>query len=123
MKRDIINYTIISAMIRVRINIGIAYNADIAQAKKIIFDVVDDIEWIAKEPKPKVVVRVFGESSVDLQVRVWIKNARKRMDTISEVTDKVKEAFDQHGIEIPYPKRDITITHLQADPDAKAHQK
>ena len=122
MKRDIINYTIISAMIRVRINIGIAYNADIAQAKKIIFDVVDDIEWIAKEPKPKVVVRVFGESSVDLQVRVWIKNARKRMDTISEVTDKVKEAFDQHGIEIPYPKRDITITHLQPIREARSRR-
>jgi small conductance mechanosensitive channel len=116
MKRDIINYTIISSMIRVRINIGIAYDADMAKAKKIILDVVDAVEWIAKEPEPKVMVRVFGESSVDLQVRVWIKNARKRMDTISEVTDKVKEAFDRHGIEIPYPKRDIIITHRQEKP-------
>jgi small-conductance mechanosensitive channel len=122
MKRDIINYTIISSMIRVRINIGIAYNADIAKAKKIIFDVVDVIEWVAKEPKPKVMFRVFGESSVDLQVRVWIKNARKRMDTISEITDKVKEAFDQHGIEIPYPRRDITITHRQENPVADTNE-
>jgi small-conductance mechanosensitive channel len=29
------------------------------------------------------------------------------MDTISEITDKVKEAFDEEGVEIPYPKRDI----------------
>jgi small-conductance mechanosensitive channel len=123
MKRDIINYTIISSKIRVRINIGVAYDADLPKAKKIILDIADAIEWIAKEPKPKVVVRFFGESSVDLQVRVWIKNARKRMDTISEVTDKVKEAFDQHGIEIPYPKRDIIITHRQENPDAKDHHK
>jgi len=46
---------------------------------------------------------------VDLQLRVWIRDARKRMDTISYITDKVKEAFDTEGIEIPYPKRDITI--------------
>ena len=65
--------------------------------------------WIAKEPPPKVVVRNFGESSVDLQLRVWINDARKRMDTLSYITDKVKEAFDKSGIEIPYPKRDITI--------------
>ena len=123
MKRDIINYTIISSKIRVRINIGVAYDADLPKAKKIILDIADAIEWIAKEPKPKVVIRFFGESSVDLQVRVWIKNARKRMDTISEVTDKVKEAFDQHGIEIPYPKRDIIITHRQENSDAKAHHK
>jgi small-conductance mechanosensitive channel len=47
---------------------------------------------------------------VDLQLRVWIYDARRRMDTISDITDKVKEAFDEEGIEIPYPKRDITIT-------------
>ena len=115
MKRDIINYTIISSKIRVRINIGVAYDTDLSKAKKIILDITDAIEWIAKEPKPKVVVRLFGESSVDLQVRVWIKDARKRMDTISEITDRVKEAFDRHGIEIPYPKRDIVITHRQAE--------
>jgi small-conductance mechanosensitive channel len=56
-----------------------------------------------------VVVRNFGESSVDLQVRVWIANARKRMDTISYITDKVKEAFDEQGVEIPYPRREIYV--------------
>jgi small-conductance mechanosensitive channel len=54
-------------------------------------------------------VRNFGESSVDLQVRVWIANARKRMDTISYITDKVKEAFDEQGVEIPYPRREIYV--------------
>lgn len=119
MKRDIINYTIISSKIRVRINIGVSYDVDLAKAKKIILDIAQAIEWVAKEPKPKVVVRLFGESSVDLQVRVWIKNARKRMDTISEITDRVKEAFDKQGIEIPYPKRDIVITHRQDSPEQK----
>jgi len=118
MKRDIINYTIISAMIRVRINIGISYDADLARAKQIILDIADQIDWIARDPKPKVVVRVFGESSVDLQLRVWIQDARQRMNTISEVTDRVKEAFDRHHIEIPYPKRDIVVTHRNPDPDA-----
>ena len=56
-----------------------------------------------------IVVRNFGESSVDLQLRVWIKDARKRMDTISHVTDRLKTVFDREGIEIPFPKRDITI--------------
>jgi small-conductance mechanosensitive channel len=55
------------------------------------------------------VVRQFGESSVDLELRVWIKEARRRMDTISFMTDHIKEAFDREGIEIPYPKRDISI--------------
>jgi small-conductance mechanosensitive channel len=113
MKRDIVNYTIISTKIRVRINVGIAYDADIEKAKDLIINVAKSVDWISKTPAPKVVVRNFGESSVDLQLRVWIDDARKRMDTISHVTDKIKTAFDKQGVEIPYPKRDITITHRQ----------
>ena len=111
MKRDIVNYTILTSKIRVRINIGIAYDADIKKAKDVIIKVIETAKWISDNPPPKVVVKDFGESSVNLQARVWIDNARRRMDTISYITDKVKEAFDEEGIEIPYPKRDITIIH------------
>jgi small-conductance mechanosensitive channel len=109
MMRDIVNYTAISSDIRVRIPIGVSYDTDIKKAKSVILEVAKTAEWVLKDPPPMVVVRQFGESSVDLQLRVWIKDARSRMDTISYMTDKVKEAFDREGIEIPYPKRDITI--------------
>lgn len=109
MKRDIVNYTLSSTSIRVRINIGVAYDTDIELAKKLILNVASDVEWVQQDPKPKVVVRNFGESSVDLQLRVWISDARKRMNTISTITDQVKNAFDREKIEIPYPKRDIHI--------------
>ncbi len=109
MRRDIVNYTIISTQIRVRINIGVAYSANIEKAKALCLSVAESLAWVSKDPAPKVVLRNFGESSVDLQLRVWINDARKRMDTISFITDKIKGAFDENGIEIPYPKRDITI--------------
>jgi small-conductance mechanosensitive channel len=109
MKRDIINYTAITKEIRVRIPIGIAYDADIDKAKEIIRNVSLELDWVMKTPEPKVVVKNFGESSVDLEARVWISNPRRRIDTISHVTDRVKAEFDRQGIEIPYPKRDIYI--------------
>jgi small-conductance mechanosensitive channel len=110
MMRDIVNYTTISEDIRVRIPIGVSYDTDVNKAKDVILEVAKTPEWVVKDPPPVVVVKAFGESSVDLELRVWIKNARRRIHTISYVTDKVKEAFDREGIEIPYPKRDITIT-------------
>jgi small-conductance mechanosensitive channel len=114
MLRDIINYTIISEKIRVRINIGVAYDTDLKKAKELILRIAKETEWVSEEPPSKVVVRNFGESSVDLQLRVWIKDARQRMNTISYITDKVKEAFDAEGIEIPYPRRDINIIQKSA---------
>ncbi len=116
MKRDIVNYTAISSEIRVRINIGIAYDADVAKAKTLMLGVAREIPWVLRRPAPKVVVRNFGESSVDLQLRVWIEDARKRMDTISEITDRIKTVFDRENVEIPYPRRDITIR--RGAPDA-----
>jgi small-conductance mechanosensitive channel len=109
MKRDIVNYTTISEDIRVRIPIGVSYDTDIDKAKGVILDVAKEPEWVASHPPPVVVVKAFGESSVDLELRVWIKDARKRIHTISHVTDKVKATFDKESIEIPYPKRDIHI--------------
>ncbi|MBC2712261.1 MAG: mechanosensitive ion channel family protein [Desulfosarcina sp.] len=114
MTRDIVNYTIISSSIRVRVNIGVAYDADIVKAKALIIQAAQSADWILTEPAPKVVVRDFGESSVDLQLRVWIKDARRRMDTISYITDTVKTLFDENGIEIPFPRRDITIIDRHA---------
>lgn len=109
MKRDIVNYTLISTKIRVRINIGVAYDTPIDKAKEVLLAIASQAEWISKDPEPKVIVRNFGESSVDLQLRVWINDARQRMNTISFITDHAKSEFEAHGIEIPYPKRDIHI--------------
>ncbi len=109
MKRDIINYTTINEEIRVRIPVGIAYEADVKKAKEIINRVSIELEWVMDTPAPKTVVKNFGESSVDLEARVWIRDPRRRMDTISHITDRLKEMFQQEGIEIPYPKREIFI--------------
>ena len=109
MMRDIINYTTITKEIRVRVPIGIAYDADVQKAKNIICKVALELNWVMRDPAPKVIVRSFGDSAVNLQARVWIDDPRKRMDTISHITDRVKEVFNEEGIEIPFPKRDIYI--------------
>jgi small-conductance mechanosensitive channel len=116
MTRDIVNYTTITTSIRVRINIGVGYGSDIEKAKHLIVEAALEADWVLREPAPKVVVRNFGESSVDLQLRVWIADARKRMDTISHVTDRVHSVFAREGIEIPYPKRDIQVLSSPAAP-------
>lgn len=114
MKRDIINYTTISKEIRVRIPIGIAYDADVKKAKEIVQKICLEMDWVMKEKPPKVVVKSFGDSAVNLEARVWISEPKRRIDTISHVTDRVKEVFQEEGIEIPFPKRDIYIKSLES---------
>ena len=118
MQRDIVNYTASGDHIRLRVPIGIGYDADVEKAKGLILQVADSIEGVMKEPAPVVIIRRFGDSSVDLEARLWVQNARQRRDVEDRLTDGVKSAFDANGIEIPFPKRDIYVkTAAAAAPD------
>lgn len=109
MKRDIINYTASGPHIRLRIPIGIAYDADADEARTAILEVAGGIDGVKPEPEPVVILRRFGASSVDLELRVWIDDARARRAIADQVAERVKRAFDERGIEIPYPKRDLYL--------------
>jgi MscS family membrane protein len=108
-RRDIINYTAISPDIRVRIPIGIAYEADREKAEKIIMDIAKNTEGVLEKPEPWLVMQAFGASSVDLELRVWIDNARMRKRITSSLSKEIKLEFDKQGIEIPYPRRHVIL--------------
>ena len=117
MQRDIINYTASGKHIRVRIPLDIAYDADAKLAKELILKVVEGTEGILETPAPQVIIRRFGESGINLQLRVWIADGRRRRTVADEITDRVKEEFDRQGIEIPYPKRDLYIKAMPGFPE------
>ncbi len=108
-RRDIINYTAISPDIRVRIPVGIAYEADAKKAEKIILDVAKNTEGVLKEPASVVIMQAFGASSVDFELRVWIDNARNRKNIMATWAKEIKLEFDKQGIEIPYPRRHVIL--------------
>jgi len=109
MRRDIINYTSSGASIRLRIPIGIAYDANVDLAKKLCLQAADECTYVQNDPVPVCILRSFGSSSVDLQLRVWLLDARQRRDADDWLTERVKALFDEAGVEIPYPKRDLYI--------------
>ncbi len=109
MRRDIVNYTASGSHIRLRIPIGIAYDADEPLAKELVLRVARETEGVKEAPEPLVIVRGFGPSEVRLELRVWIKQARERRAIADSITGRVRELFQEHGIEIPYPKRDIYV--------------
>lgn len=89
-------------------DIGVAYNADLKEAKDILLGVVQNNEFAFKEPAPQVVVTELGDSAINLSVRVTTSN--ENFWTMQEqLIINCKEALDQAGIEIPFPQRDIHI--------------
>jgi small conductance mechanosensitive channel len=87
---------------RVDITFGIDYGDDIDKAIGIISSIVDADDRIMRDPEPFAKVVNLGDSSVDIATRNWV-NASDYWDVRFDLTKKVKEAFDQQGISIPYP--------------------
>jgi small-conductance mechanosensitive channel len=112
MQRDIVNYTASGPHIRLRIPMAVAYDADVELAKRLIVEAAADTEGVKDDPAPIVIVRSFGASEVNLQLRVWISDARSRRAVGDGVTERVKHLFEEHGVEIPYPKRDLYVKTL-----------
>ncbi len=116
MRRDIVNYTASGDNIRLRIPISIAYDADTSKAKEIVRAVALQVDGVLSSPEPQVIIRSFAESAIDLQLRVWIGDARQRRTIGDLITDRVKQEFDRAGVEIPYAKRDLYIRSMPAEP-------
>lgn len=93
---------------RVDFVFGIGYGDDIRTAREVIKGVVEKDERIFDEPGPQIVVSNLGDSSVDITVRVWA-NAADYWGIKFDLTEQVKLAFDEAGVSIPFPQRDVHL--------------
>ena len=109
MVRDIVNYTMSGEDIRLRIPFSVAYESDVERAKVLLVDAAKQVEGVKLSPEPIVIVRGFGPSDVQIQLRVWILEARMRRRIADEITGRAVNAFAEAGVEIPYPKRELII--------------
>jgi small conductance mechanosensitive channel len=93
---------------RIDIPVGIGYGDSIEQAVAVAQGVMTADERVLADPAPEVLVGELGDSSVNLILRLWV-NGSDYWDVLFDATRSVKEAFDQHGIEIPFPQH---VVHM-----------
>ena len=102
---------------RVDMTFGIGYADDVPKAEKVLTEIIDGHEKVLKDPKPVVKLHELGESSVNFVVRPWAKTD-EYWDVYWDVTREVKRRFDEEGISIPFPQRDVHV--YQATQGAEA---
>lgn len=91
---------------RIDILLGVAYREDIPRVRDVLMEVAESNPLALAEPPPLFIFRGFGESSLDLQFSVWVKQ-ENFLDLRNSVQEGIKQAFDLHGIEIPFPHRTL----------------
>jgi small-conductance mechanosensitive channel len=97
---------------RFEVIVGISYDDDIEKAKELGMETLQEAENVEEEPEPQVLVDELGGSSVNLKLRGWSKPSKANMvKSASEVTQLVKQKYDEAGIDIPYPIRTVYMNN------------
>ncbi len=100
---------------RVDLVFGCSYDDDIDKVYKVLQDILDSDERVLEEPEPSIVLNTLADSSINFNVRPWVKSA-DYWGVHNGMTEQVKRKFDAAGLNIPYPQTDVHVyKHDQAD--------
>ena len=93
---------------RVDMVIGVGYGDDLKKVREILEDILAKDDRILEDPAPTIGVLELGDNSVNFAVRPWVKK-EDYWGAYFDVTETVKRRFDEEGISIPYPQRDVHL--------------
>jgi small-conductance mechanosensitive channel len=107
---QVVNWSHTSSHVRLKIPIGISYDADVHKARALSLEAAAETPRVLKEPSPVCLLLGFGDSSVELELRIWIRDPKNGVRNVkSDVLLLVWDKFHAHGIEIPFPPRDLHL--------------
>lgn len=110
MNGTITNYSALNNR-RIDLVIGVSYSADIALTKKVLTDILDNNQYVLKDPSYTVGLSELANSSINFVVRPWVKTA-DYWTARFEILEQIKNALDAADIAIPFPQMDIHVKEL-----------
>jgi potassium efflux system protein len=112
---QLVNWSLSDAITRLVIPVGIAYGSDVELAHKVMLETVQAMPLVLKDPEPSVLLIGFGDSALQFSVRVFVSETINRMPVTHELHIQLAKALQEHGIEIPFPQRDIHIRSVVSE--------
>ena len=98
-----------SSIGRIKVNIGVGYDSDPEQVKEILLKCAHAHDGIVDSPPSRVMFMDFGASSLDFQLRVFLKDIGDSISVASDLRFAIFRELKIAGVEIPFPQRDINI--------------
>jgi small-conductance mechanosensitive channel len=109
---SVLNWTSPDLTGRVKVPIGVAYGTDPEKVKEVLLAIATDHPVALKYPAPSVVFKNFGASSLDFELRVFIRDVNKILTVTSEINFEIARRFTEEGIEIPFDQHDVTLKNV-----------
>ena len=106
---DVINWTLSDPVLRVTIPVGVSYDSDVDMVEKLLLKIATDNRVVLADPKPQVLFKSFGDSTLNYELRVFIPSIEHLVSIRHELHTTVIKEFRKAGIEIAFPQRDLHV--------------
>lgn len=117
----VVNESYTSRELQQAFNIQVAYHSDLIKALEIIKSAAAVQSRVSENPAPLAVVTNFGDNGIDLRVTYWVKDPENGFAALqSAIFLDIWRQFNEHGIEFPYPQREIRILNEELEPSSIA---
>lgn len=104
------NWSYSSRNVRIQVQVGVSYDADMALAEKLMLEAASKTKRVLATPPPTVWWSGFGDNSVDFTIHCWIRDPEDGVGNVrSDVLRHLWTLFREHGIELPFPQRDLHL--------------
>jgi potassium efflux system protein len=120
---QVVNWTLSDSVMRARIKVGIAYGSDTAVAREILERVGRENPRVLRSPQLDVRFREFGDSSLNFELRVYVREIDDYIRVIDELHDAIDQGFRASGVEIAFPQRDLHLRTADATIEVKGQTK
>ena len=101
---------------RLSLKVGVACNSDVRRVTQLLTEICLANDRVVQKPPPQVHFSAYGDSTLDFTIWVFLKTPADRVPATHELNSAILETFQQHGIEMPFPQRDL---HLKDWPEKK----
>jgi small-conductance mechanosensitive channel len=111
LERTVVNWTLIDRRIRSVVRIGVAYGSPTRKVAELLRQAIESVPDILKDPEPVIVFEDFGDSALVFEAYFWaeLSNQRQQRQIRSDVRFRIDELFQEHGIVIAFPQRDVHL--------------
>jgi small-conductance mechanosensitive channel len=104
---NVVNYSHGNPTFRLDVYVGVSYSSDLDSVLKALNKIAAEHPKVMKIPKHRVHLTEFGDSAWGMALRVWIPNVKDRYELRNELNQAIVRKFNEYGIEIPFPQRDL----------------
>jgi small-conductance mechanosensitive channel len=106
---DVINWSHGDPRVRLDLPIGVSYNSDLETVLSSLREVAAENNEVLKEPHPEINFSGFGDSSWDMELRVWLESPKRYQNVRSDLNCAIVKKFRENNVEIPFPQRDLHL--------------